>query len=466
MPRASRTDMLLIAAAAFCGVALISAATVGAGGNGTGGSLASQRPALTWEEANGVLGPHAIAAPPEGALVPFAAPPRPSAPAGSASDGVAALRRAAGSGSGSDHSHTHSHRDGGHTAAGGPAHGDGAHGHGENGGGGDGHDGHGASHGHDGHGHDDHDHGSAWTGHHPRPVPGSDGMVDVPMFHQAERERTRVFWDVTGQISPWEINYEAPEYAEDDCGTDIGGIGVWELDPTKDCTMTHSPSFREGNPEEYFQGHGDHGPCRVEIERYDGAFDMAQRSRDVLSATYDNNPWQALADGYKPYPVAASKTFHMFSWDHWDARHDDGSPDLYNPERPAMFTYGMTDEGLMVVNIVYVFAGTEEEFPDGQQERWDEMLPRPYGCMVEWHGHNNEIEGPATGNLDGRDYMTHVWTWPRRGATWEYLGPDGQLRTYEGPYPFGEYGDGAEPHAWFRPYNYLPALCNKDGGCI
>jgi thiol-disulfide isomerase/thioredoxin len=88
---------------------------------------------------------------------------------------------------------------------------------------------------------------------------------------------------------------------------------------------------------------------------------------------------------------------------------------------PALQALLEEDEGLKVVNLVFVYQGTPESLPESERHRWFEMLPRPFGCMVEWHGHDNEVEGPATGNVDGRAYMTHVWTYPRSGHYWHYL---------------------------------------------
>lgn len=293
--------------------------------------------------------------------------------------------------------------------------------------------------------------------------PASDGTVSAAAPDRTPRRRTKVVGDPTGQISPWEINYESAEYAEDGCGYDVGPVTVIEVDPSKKCTMTHGSAFREGNPKEYFSAHGGHDhQCRVTKPQYDSAFDLAQRATDVVGKTFDNQPWVALQKGYLPFPVPGTKTVHMFHSGHYGDRDPSGNHVLFDVTKPEMFTYGMTDQGLVVVNVVFVYAGNETELPEARRAEWFSLLPRPYGCMVEWHGHYQGAEGPATGNVDGRDYMTHVWTWPRTGHAWEY----GEGRTFTGVYPYGEYGDGSEPHGWFTAYRAIPAFCNKDGGCI
>lgn len=290
----------------------------------------------------------------------------------------------------------------------------------------------------------------------PPGCPAGDGLVYANSPARTPRERAKVFGDPTGS-SGWEINYEAPAYAEDGCGASPADA------VSESCTMAKGPALREGDPKEYYTGMDMEMPdCRVTPQLYATGMELAQRTREVVGSTYDNKPWMALQNGYTPYPVPGTKTFHLFKSANYGDRNPDGSQVIFDPNAPEMFTYGMTDEGLKVVNVVYAYTGTEEELPDDRKAEWYSMLPRPLGCMAEWHPHFEGVEGPATGNLDGRAFMTHVWTYPRSGEKWSY--GDGQ--TYEGPYPYGEYGDGSEPHAWFTPLKVVPALCNKDGGCI
>ena len=280
----------------------------------------------------------------------------------------------------------------------------------------------------------------------------------------ANRETSTVLEpDVTDQYSQWRISYENAEYAEEGCGIAVfGNVVLPEIDPTKQCTMTKGAAFTESDPTAPPAGHGHHGDCRVTGAQYDGAFDLAERTRTVVGARYDNQPWNALADQYVPFPVPGTKTFHMFRSANYGDRNPDGTQTIMDPSRPEMFSYGMTDEGLMVVNVVYAYTGTAEELPEDKRADWHHMLPQPYGCMLGWHAHVGTTEGTATGNIDGRAFMTHVWTYPRTGQAWPYS----SRRTFNGPYPFGEYLDGTEPHAWFTPFHYIPVLCNANRGCI
>jgi hypothetical protein len=178
---------------------------------------------------------------------------------------------------------------------------------------------------------------------------------------------------------------------------------------------------------------------------------LVGQTRRSLMERYLNKPWQALADGFVPYPVPSTKWFHMVN----PARVDDGpyappshgkgdpASRVFNPDYIESFMYGMTDEGLTPLGGMFVLPS---EYKD-----WDPAdLPNPTGCLMQWHNHTGTA-GLATSfdpsHPDQSVWMSHVWT-------------------YGGIDPWGRDYDGSEPEGWFAPYRVVPALCDGDGGCI
>jgi hypothetical protein len=157
-------------------------------------------------------------------------------------------------------------------------------------------------------------------------------------------------------------------------------------------------------------------------------------------ARYDDDPWQAGADGYWMYPIGW-KTYHMVN----TSLYGDGRDVV--PEYVESFIYAPTDQGLKAMGGMFTLGNEWKGVPA-------EALPgfrasNGETCKLPWHRHTEE-EGLAT-SFDPSDptnsnWMAHVWT---RG------------------YDVWERGiDGSEANAWWFPFRAVPALCNDDGGCL
>jgi hypothetical protein len=198
--------------------------------------------------------------------------------------------------------------------------------------------------------------------------------------------------------------------------------------PTPD--GTHGAAFRWHGGQA--DGHHLHsGDCKPTATQQAAAgkivLDM-QRSLRV----YDNNPWQALRDGFVAYPIPLTKMFHMVAVGRiYDAH-------LVEARYVESFMYGMTDRGLTALGGMFMFP-----------ER-NVTPPNPTGCLLVWHKHR-DAEGLVT-SFDPRSpgesmWMAHVWT-------------------FGGLDPWGRDYDGTEPHTWFFAYRNIPALCMEDGDCL
>lgn len=263
------------------------------------------------------------------------------------------------------------------------------------------------------------------------------------LFHRNEHDANR-----NGKLDPWERNPNANEtceeivlFAYDQKDHDRGSFTL-ETRTEKD-PVTGKVFKRTAGRWNYVVEGGHHHDCAPTASQWKAGMKYVTRSAKALER-YVNNPMLAWQDGFRPYPVPATKTFHWFN----SARWDDGR--TLDPTRVEMFVAAITDDGWRPVNIspIYHYKG------GGDPVKFDPNTDRRArtnagaGCLVEWHRHlegSAGAEGAATGNTEGRDWMGHLWI-------------------YGGLYPFGDKDiDCSEPHGWFAPLNTVPALCNSVG---
>ncbi len=180
-----------------------------------------------------------------------------------------------------------------------------------------------------------------------------------------------------------------------------------------------------GDPGGEHHAHG--GECDPTPQQQDSADRLVADTRAALQK-YLNNPQQVLADGFVAYPIPLTKWFHMFNY---QRLYDDR---VLSPEHIESFMYGMTDDGLTPVGAMYVFGSRDQQPPD------------PTGCLMQWHKHNQVGTSDDPEHLDESMWMAHI-----------FLHGDVD--------PWGRDYDGSEPHAWFRAYRNIPAVCNDEGFC-
>lgn len=207
------------------------------------------------------------------------------------------------------------------------------------------------------------------------------------------------------------------------------------LDGTRVAYEPATPDGTRGSAIRFHDADADHGhaagDCAPTAEQQAYARRLLAATTEAIEQ-YDNNPAQALRDGFLAYPVAFTKMFHMFSYGRFEDDHE------LNPAQVESFMYAMTDEGLKAVGAMYVFDDREVQ------------PPNPTGCILQWHRHEGAVEGLVTsGDLEHPTqsaWMAHLWTYG-----------------FEDPW---HDGDGTEQHAWFAPYRAIPAICGDGSFCI
>lgn len=299
---------------------------------------------------------------------------------------------------------------------------------------------------------------------------GDDGGHEHPSGKNCEADAHHFDDDRNGDgvIQPWEANPNANESCEMiyayDFPDDAGALEIkteWVMGPENDpyeglyaeeygrtYTRTVARSIqRDLEP----GGHHTHGSCDPTQDQWDTAMALAKRTKAELQK-YVNNPHGLVLDGYYPYPVPATKTFHWFNSEYYGDHAEDGTQIILDETRPEMIMMAMTDDGFIPFNTawVYIYEGDGDPFSVDANDpaQWPNGDNEGTGCLISWHGHTEGVEDEATFNTDGRTWMAHMWF-------------------YGGVYPFGDSDiDGAEKHGWWAPLNYVPAACNSSGGCI
>ena len=252
-----------------------------------------------------------------------------------------------------------------------------------------------------------------------------------------------------GSLDPWEVNPNRNEtckeiglFAYNQREYDKGSFAL-EIRTEKDATTgkTYERTALRWNYVVDNRGHHNH-ECTPSASEWKAATTYVKRAKASLDR-YANNPMLAWRDGFRPYPVPGTKTFHWYNKPRWD----DGR--VLDPQHVEVFVATITDDGWRPVNVspIYQYSG---DHPVSFDPNTDPQARRNAGagCLVEWHRHLERFggaEGIATDNTDGRDWMGHLWI-------------------YGGLYPFGDRDvDGSEPHGWYAPLNEVPVLATSEG---
>jgi hypothetical protein len=210
-------------------------------------------------------------------------------------------------------------------------------------------------------------------------------------------------------------------------------------------------AIESGHPEE--DGRPARGPAVVVYDRADegtqgpghhaGACDptAAQQAAadgivtDVQAELrqYENNPAEALADGFNYVFGPTDRMLHMV---HLPRVSD---PDVLKAGEIESFIYYMTDTGFVPIGGMFVMP---QDATSG---------PEPGGCLTQWHHHGGFVGRWATaGTSESTPLMMHVFTYP-------------------GLDPWGHY-DGRDLAPLWTPGRWVPSVCRSandaNNGCL
>jgi hypothetical protein len=275
----------------------------------------------------------------------------------------------------------------------------------------------------------------------------------TPTVHEKDLNRNR-------KIDPWEQDPNKNETCltlatipYDNADWSKGSFQLekrTELDPeTKKTYLRHALRWNYVVED----AHGSHAPCIASEKEGKVALKLIKATRDALEK-YTNNPALLKADGYWPYPVPNTKTFHWVDYPIpvVNPGPADRNGPVLDPNDVEMFTMALTDDGYRAFNVAYIYdydgdsrGGPEPYEYDANKHRLGNNN-KGAGCLINWHGHNGQADGAATGNLEGRIWMAH-------------------LQFYGGVTQFDqeEEWDAAEPHGWFTPLQNVPAGASSHG---
>ena len=148
---------------------------------------------------------------------------------------------------------------------------------------------------------------------------------------------------------------------------------------------------------------------------------------------YENNPAEALADGFDYVFGPTDRMLHMV---HVSRVND---PTALEATQIESFIYYMTDTGFVPIGGMFVMP---YEATSG---------PEPGGCLTQWHHHGGLIGRWATaGTSEQTPLMMHVFTYP-------------------GLDPWGHY-NGRDLAALWTPGSFVPSICRSaadaNNGCL
>jgi hypothetical protein len=148
---------------------------------------------------------------------------------------------------------------------------------------------------------------------------------------------------------------------------------------------------------------------------------------------YENNPAEALADGFNYVFGPTDRMLHMVSV----PRIDD--PVVLDATQIESFIYYMTDTGFVPIGGMFVMP------------RDATTGPEPGGCLTQWHHHGGIVGRWATAGTSGTTPpMMHVFTYP-------------------GLDPWGHY-DGRDLAPLWTPGRWVPSVCRSaddaNNGCL
>jgi hypothetical protein len=179
-------------------------------------------------------------------------------------------------------------------------------------------------------------------------------------------------------------------------------------------------------------GHAHEGACQPTAEQQAAADTIVAEVKAELQQ-YENNPAEALADGFNYVFGPTDRMLHMV---HLPRVSD---PDVVKAAEIESFIYYMTDTGFVPIGGMFVM-------PQGATGG-----PEPGGCLTQWHHHGGFVGRWATaGTSETTPPMMHVFTYP-------------------GLDPWGHY-DGRDLAPLWTPGRWVPSVCRSAGdannGCL
>lgn len=248
------------------------------------------------------------------------------------------------------------------------------------------------------------------------------------------------------------VRYHNGDKYRDDGGHAHGGYGCW--DPAAGAATLEEASPDE-RAEEAARGEAElQASLWAALDRYTGTFGFTN----------------ALADGWYFYPVPASKSLHMVR----TRETDPSAPGQVESVNVESFMIAMTDDGWQPLNGMFMLGNEGDDdpaydanggraakgavdykiVPEERLPLWESDQPgSTIVCDLPWHTHV-DAEGVATSfdreHPDVSAWMAHIALYAMEGDPWGM---------YSGH-------DGSEPHAYWAPYRYVPALCNPGGPCL
>ena len=187
----------------------------------------------------------------------------------------------------------------------------------------------------------------------------------------------------------------------------------------------------KANEEMNGAGHA-HSPCNP-TPTQQAAADTIAREVQAELRQYENNPAEALADGFNYVFGPTDRMLHMVHL----GRMSDST--VLKATEIESFIYYMTDTGFVPIGGMFVMPNA------------DMPAPEPGGCLTQWHHHGGFIGRWATaGTSDQTPPMMHVFTYP-------------------GLDPWGHY-TGRDLAPLWLPGRWLPSVCRESGdandGCL
>lgn len=175
-----------------------------------------------------------------------------------------------------------------------------------------------------------------------------------------------------------------------------------------------------------------HEPCDPTAEQQ-AAADRIVTDVSAELKQYENNPAEALADGFNYVFGPTDRMLHMVNVERVDNANVLKAPEIES------FIYYMTDTGFVPIGGMFVMP---RDATSG---------PQPGGCLTQWHHHGGFVGRWATaGTSDTTPLMMHVFTYP-------------------GLDPWGHY-DGRDLAALWTPGSFVPSVCRSaedaNNGCL
>jgi hypothetical protein len=189
--------------------------------------------------------------------------------------------------------------------------------------------------------------------------------------------------------------------------------------------------YDKTDPKNQGPGHA-HGTCQPTAEQQAAADQLVMEVQAELKQ-YENNPAEAIADGFNYVFGPTDRMIHMVSV----PRIDD--PVVLDATQIESFIYYMTDTGFVPIGGMFVMP------------RDQTTGPQPGGCLTQWHHHGGIVGRWATAGTSGTTPpMMHVFTYP-------------------GLDPWGHY-DGRDLAPLWTPGRWVPSVCRSAGdannGCL